>query len=255
MPGTPVPDNLTITITRASALGSTVTGSNPDTATAPDYQALKEEIYRNRLVVLKDQQDITPPQSVELGHNMGTIVPYYEKMYAHPENPEIYVSNSVPEPDGTQDGVPKTGKFWHSNYPVHAAALCFYRLRSEDPAPGNRGTFFIGLAQAYASLSDALKAEAEGTVAEHSVRRFYKIRPEDVYRPYRRGHRRDREDNAAYSPPTVATHPVTGEKFLYNSEGAREAALATALTNAAELASGEPAPRSLRAAPRDNDCA
>src|SRR5207244_4451738 len=92
------------------------------------------------------------------------------------------VSSNV-EQDGKQIGVPKTGKFWHSDYQFMPRPFDITLIYPQVVPTKNRGTFFINLCAAYEALSDELKSAVQDTVAWHSVRRYFKIRPTDVYRP------------------------------------------------------------------------
>ncbi|MDO4762648.1 MAG: TauD/TfdA family dioxygenase [Corynebacterium sp.] len=199
-------------------LGVIIRGFDPKTATEDDYRAMKQAVYDHRLIVLKDQQDIDPGDFVHLGTQMGTVVPYYEPMYHHPDHHEIFVSSNITQ-DGKQLGVPRTGKFWHSDYQFKPEPFAFTIFAPKILPEGNRGTFFIDMAQAFERLPEQLKVKARGTYAEHSVRRFFKIRPEDVYRPLGEIIDEVEAKSPASVHPTVITHPVTGEEILYISEG------------------------------------
>lgn len=198
--------------------GSSVTGFSVSTATEEDYAALREAVYSDRILVLKDQQDITPEEFVELGRHFGDIVPYYEDTYHHPDHPEIFVSSNLSD-DGKPLGVPRTGRFWHSDYMFAQEPLSVTIFAQKILPPGRRGTYFIDMVDVFRNLPEELKEEARAATASHSVRRFFKIRPEDVFRPLGEVIR----EVEAVSPPsvhnTVVTHPVTGEEILYVSEG------------------------------------
>lgn len=199
-------------------LGAIVTGFSPATATDEDFAAMKKAVYDHRLIVIKDQQDISPADFVALGRRFGTVVPYYEPMYHHPDEPDIFVSSNVPV-DGKRVGVPKTGKFWHADYQFKPEPFAFTIFAPKILPEGNRGTFFIDMARALEKLPAELADAARGTHATHSVRRFFKIRPTDVFRPLGEIVREAEESSPPQTHPTVITHPVTGEEILYISEG------------------------------------
>src|ERR1044072_7585952 len=85
------------------------------TASAADIAELKRAVYTNKIAVLKNQ-DLDPEQFLALGKRMGEGGEDYEPVYNHPEVKEVFVSSNVREDDGRQVGVPKTGKFWRSDY-------------------------------------------------------------------------------------------------------------------------------------------
>lgn len=86
----------------------------------------------------------------------------------------------------------------------------------------NRGTYFIDMAQAYENFSDNLKAKLIGAIGTHSVRRYSKIRPTDVYRPIRDILAEIDQNTPEVKHPAVIRHPVTGALILYISRGFTE---------------------------------
>jgi alpha-ketoglutarate-dependent taurine dioxygenase len=207
-----------ITPQAGKKFGVVVEGFNAETATAEDIAELKKTVYTNKIAVLKNQ-DLDPGQFLALGKRMGEVAEYYEPVYHHPEVKEVFVSSNVKEEDGSQMGVPKTGKFWHSDYQFMPRPFDLTLIYPQVVPSKNRGTFFINMADAYEKLSADLKDAVADTTATHSVLRYFKIRPTDVYRPISE----IIEEVNAKTPPvtdaTVVTHPFTGEKILYVSEG------------------------------------
>ncbi|GAA1479860.1 TauD/TfdA family dioxygenase [Gordonia sinesedis] len=196
-----------------------ITGFRPDTATADDIAQITSHIYTNKIVVLRDQR-LNPSEFAALGALFGTPVPYYEPMYQHPDEPLVFVSSNRASESGSgrRIGVPKTGAFWHADYqfmPKPFAITAFYPQLL--PSAG-RGTYFIDMAQAYARLDDRLRAAVEHTRCRHSVRRYVKIRPDDVYRPLGAVIDEVERRTPPQTFPTVLTHPVTRKRQLYLSE-------------------------------------
>ncbi|MCM6772500.1 TauD/TfdA family dioxygenase [Nocardia sp. CDC159] len=188
-----------------------------------DVQLLKKTIYRHKIVVLKNQHH-DPASFLALGRRLGAPQAYYEPVYHHPEVPEVFVSATA-EPDGRQIGVPKTGRFWHSDYQFMPRPFDITLTYPRVVPSSNRGTLFIDLAAAYGRLTPQLRAAIADTTAVHTVRRCFKIRPDDVFRPV--GEILDEID--ARTPPvhrpTVLSHPHTGEPIVYVSEGFTETVL------------------------------
>lgn len=198
-------------------LGVTVEDFDHTTASEADVDALKQAVYKSKIAVLKGQ-DLTPKAFHELGKRLGRPEAYYEPMYHHPENPDIFVSSNVPE-EGKQIGVPKTGKFWHADYQFMPDPFGITLIYPQVIPQKNRGTYFIDMGEAYRKLPDSLKAEIEGTRCWHSVRKYFKIRPQDVYRPITELLEEVEKKTPAVLQPTTFTHPMTGETVLYISEG------------------------------------
>jgi taurine dioxygenase len=75
------------------------------------------------------------------------------------------------------------------------------------------------MGRAYENLPPGLKATITGTRCLHSARRYFKIRPTDVYRPVTEVLGEIERETPAVAHPTVLRHPATGENILYLSEG------------------------------------
>ncbi|MFJ4801318.1 (3R)-3-[(carboxymethyl)amino]fatty acid oxygenase/decarboxylase [Streptomyces murinus] len=200
-----------------AALGVTVEDFDHATASEADIQALKRTVYTKKIAVLKGQ-DLTPAQFLALGRRLGRPETYYEPMYRHPDVPEVFVSSNVPE-DGRQIGVPKTGKFWHADYQFMPDPFGLTLIYPQVIPEKNRGTYFIDMGRAYERLSEELRAAVRGTRCRHSVRKYFKIRPQDVYRPLSEIIEEVETRTPPVVRPTAFTHPMTGETVLYVSEG------------------------------------
>ncbi|MFJ3644738.1 (3R)-3-[(carboxymethyl)amino]fatty acid oxygenase/decarboxylase [Streptomyces murinus] len=200
-----------------AALGVTVEDFDHTTASEADIQALKRTVYTKKIAVLKGQ-DLTPAQFLALGRRLGRPETYYEPMYRHPDVPEVFVSSNVPE-DGRQIGVPKTGKFWHADYQFMPDPFGLTLIYPQVIPEKNRGTYFIDMGSAYERLSEELRAAVKGTRCRHSVRKYFKIRPQDVYRPLSEIIEEVETRTPPVVRPTAFTHPMTGETVLYVSEG------------------------------------
>ncbi|MEU4775486.1 TauD/TfdA family dioxygenase [Micromonospora sp. NPDC023644] len=207
-----------ITPQAGKKFGVIVEGFDAETASAQDIVELKKAIYSNKIVVLKNQ-DLSPRQFLALGQRLGRVAEYYEPVYHHPEVKEVFVSSNVKEEDGRQIGVPKTGKFWHSDYQFMPRPFDITMIYPQVVPSKNRGTYFINLATAYEQLSEELKLAVKGTTATHSVLRYFKIRPTDVYRPISEIIDEVNAKTPPVTSPLAFPHPHTDETLLYLSEG------------------------------------
>lgn len=198
--------------------GAIVEGFDAETASAADIAELKKTVYTNKIAVLKNQ-NLDAAQFLALGKRMGEVAEYYEPVYHHPEVKEVFVSSNVKEEDGRQVGVPKTGKFWHSDYQFMPRPFDLTLIYPQVVPSKNRGTYFINMAAAYENLSEDLKLAVKDATATHSVLRYFKIRPTDVYRPISE----IIDEVNAKTPPVTSSmavpHPFTDETILYISEG------------------------------------
>lgn len=199
-----------------NAMGIELNGFDVRTATAEELTKLKDLVYTRKIVLLKGQR-LTPAEFVDFGRRLGEIQTYYQPMYHHPEYPEIFVSSNVVD-DGQAVGVPKTGKFWHADYSFMPRPFGLTIISPQVAPKQNRGTYFIDMGRAYEALPDELRLLLRDAYTRHSVRRYFKIRPTDVYRPICEILDEIEEVTPAIRHPAVITHPVTGESILYLSE-------------------------------------
>ena len=198
-------------------MGVVVEGFDAATATDADITDLKRTVYTEKIAVVKEQK-LSTSAFVELGRRMGEPGSYYEPMYHHPDTELIFVSSNVPK-DGQQIGVPKTGKFWHADYQFMENPFALTLILPQVVPSVDRGTFFIDLGKAFEALPPHLKDAALRAKAVQTVRRFVKIRPEDVYRPVGELLAEIEARTPAVTRNAVIRHPHTGESILYISEG------------------------------------
>ncbi|MEU2717997.1 TauD/TfdA family dioxygenase [Streptomyces sp. NPDC007205] len=206
-----------ITEQLGSALGATVEDFDHAGASDTDIETLKQTVYTKKIAVLKGQ-NLSPQQFLDLGRRLGRPETYYEPMYHHPGLREIFVSSNVPE-NGKQIGVPKTGTFWHADYQFMPDPFGITLIYPQVIPQKNRGTYFIDMGRAYEKLPEELRKQVAGTCCRHSVRKYFKIRPQDVYRPLSEIIEEVERKTPAVRQPTTFTHPLTGETVLYISEG------------------------------------
>lgn len=198
-------------------MGVIVDGFDAAAATDAQISDLKRAIYTEKIAILKEQR-LSTDAFVELGRRLGEPAAYYEPMYHHPDTDLIFVSSNVPK-DGQQIGVPRTGKFWHADYQFMAKPFALTLILPQAVPSGNRGTYFIDLGRAFQALPQDLKDAVAKAKAVQTPRRYFKIRPEDVYRPIGELLAEIEAKTPAVSHNAVTRHPHTGESILYISEG------------------------------------
>lgn len=198
-------------------IGVIVEGFDAATATDAEIADLKRTIYTEKIALVKEQR-LSTSAFVELGRRMGEPASYYEPMYHHPDTDLIFVSSNIPK-DGQQIGVPRTGKFWHSDYQFMEKPFALTLILPQAVPKGNRGTFFIDMGKAFEVLPPHLKDAVGGAKALATPRRYFKIRPEDVYRPVGELLAEIEAKTPAVTHNAVVRHPHTGESILYISAG------------------------------------
>src|SRR5262245_9468557 len=204
--------------TERNQIGCSIFGVEANTLAGPEMQQVKDLLYRNRLIVLKDQA-VTDQQYCDFATRFGFPVPYLQANYHHPDFPLIFVSSNV-KTDGKQIGVPRTGGYWHSDTAFEKEPKVITMLMPKVlPRSFPRSTRFIDMAEVYAALPQATKDKLAGAQFSQSGRWRYKVRPDDVgmdiYEILQM------IDNVAppVLHPAVIEHPYTNEKILYANRG------------------------------------
>jgi alpha-ketoglutarate-dependent taurine dioxygenase len=206
-----------VTPQKDKKMGVEVSGFDGLRSPVKDVKTILDLVYSHKIVVLKNQY-LTPAEYIKMGRRFGEPESYYQPMYHHPEHKEIFVSSNVPE-DGKQVGVPQTGKFWHADYTFMPKPFGITIIYPQVVPKVHRGTYFIDMGKAYKELSDELKVAIKDTYIMHGVRRYFKIRPTDVYRPIGELLLEIERETPTVRHPTTFEHPVTGETILYLNEG------------------------------------
>ncbi|MGV0806731.1 (3R)-3-[(carboxymethyl)amino]fatty acid oxygenase/decarboxylase [Mycolicibacterium setense] len=194
---------------KGEGLGAQVTGIDPKNLDDVTRDEIREIVYQNKLVVLKDVHP-APEEFLRLGRIIGDVVTYYEPIYHHKDHPEIFVSSTE---EG--HGVPKTGAFWHIDYMFMPEPFAFSMVVPLAVPGSDRGTYFIDLNKVWESLPDTVRDTVRGTFATHDPRRHIKIRPHDVYKPIGEVWDEISETTPPIKWPTVIRHPKTGQEILY----------------------------------------
>lgn len=194
---------------KGEGLGAQVTGIDPKNLDDITRDEIREIVYENKLVVLKDVHP-TPEEFLQLGRIIGEVVTYYEPIYHHKEHPEIFVSST-----DEGHGVPKTGAFWHIDYMFMPEPFAFSMVVPLAVPGSDRGTYFIDLNKVWESLPETVCGRVRGTFATHDPRRHIKIRPHDVYKPIGEVWDEISQTTPPITWPTVIRHPKTGQEILY----------------------------------------
>ena len=201
-----------------NSFGLNIRGVDATAATPEEIAELKDLMYKNRLIVLKDQT-LNDQEYCDLANRFGRPVPYLQPHYHHPDFPLIFVSSNVKK-DGKQIGVARTGQFWHSDLSFQKEPEVITMMMPKVlPRDHPRSTKFIDMAEVYASLPQDIKDKLAGAELVHSARYRYKVKAEnagyDIFEILQ-------AVDAAAPPvrhPAVLEHPYTGEKVLYANRG------------------------------------
>jgi len=210
---------MTLTVRPLShALGAAVTGIDLREPLDAETLATVRRIWLDNLVVVFPDQNLTPEQQIAFGRNFGTLddhkaIPFYR----HPEYPEIYLITNK-QIGGKLSETRDTGRKWHSDhsFTTHPTMATMLYCREIPPVGGT--TMFANMVMAYATLSERLRTILDDLEAVHSIAHFM-ARSRSFAERDQKQVARIADLSPPVAQPVVRTHPETGRKALFVSEG------------------------------------
>ncbi|MFD7511087.1 TauD/TfdA dioxygenase family protein [Streptomyces sp. NPDC059853] len=187
-----------VTPQKQARFGVTVEGFDLFSAADSDVIGLRRHVHREKIVLLRGGR-LSLAAGAELGRRLGVV----ESGDAPPYRRGGICGLPVPAAGSGGPG-------WHADHQGTPNPPALALVHAQQVAARHRGTYFIDMGRAYARLPAALRRAAARTRAVHS--------------PYRHGAVRGAPGRSAAGArgvihPTVFTHPATGERVLYLSEG------------------------------------
>jgi taurine dioxygenase len=222
-----------LTVTRLGKhLGARITGvdlSQPlDDAT---FARISKAFFDNEVVVFP-RQKLTPEQHIAFTRRFGALEHHVRKEARLPDHPEIFILSNILDDGGKAIGAQDAGRFWHSDLsykrePSLLSALYAVTIPVRDGKPLG-DTRFASTTAAWDALPEAMKLRLRDLKNIHSYRDYrlknHAAQQEDLRRGIRtvQEHAPTPEQLASVpdmATPVVRTHPVTGRKGLFVSEG------------------------------------
>jgi taurine dioxygenase len=184
---------------------------------------LKRTLAQFQVAVFRDQH-LSPRQHVEFSRQFGPLQVHVLHQFHLAGFPEILVVSNVVE-QGRQIGLGDAGRNWHSDLSyLQRPSLGSFLHAQEIPADDRHGqTWFANMALAYDTLPLALRSAIQGRRAVHSyLHRYSRLQQQGEqegrnWRPQLSSDQREAVPEVTH--PIVRTHPETGRKSLFVSEG------------------------------------
>ena len=190
-------------------LGAVVTDVKVPFLTPGEVEAVKEAVYRHKLVVFRDQNPRNL-EYIELARLFGSLQIYFPSNYHHPEHPEIFVSSNELH-NGKKFGVSGIGQHWHSAYSFMIEPLSLTMVRPVRIPHGDRGTLYIDMERVWAEIPYSLRALVERRGAIHKAAYRYKVQDKDIDRAVTDIMEEIAREVPPVTHPAVIRHPVTDE--------------------------------------------
>jgi len=200
------------------AIGAELSGAD---LSKPVDEATRAQIHKawlDHLVIVLRGQDLTPQRQIAFGRMFGDLDDHKAApFYRHPEHEEIFLITNK-KVGGNESQTKDTGRVWHSDHSFTTRPTTASMLYCREIPPVGGTTMFANMYLAYETLSPGLRAVLDKLEAVHSIEHY------TSHNPYFRT--RDQaqiakmhELSPPVAQPVVRTHPETGRKALYVSEG------------------------------------
>lgn len=205
-----------------AALGAEIRGvdlaQNLDTATFGRV----EDAFDRYGVIFFRSQNITVEQQIAFARRFGEVEINVNTQACLPGRPEVLLVSNIQE-DGRYIGLADAGTTWHTDMSAYSCPpRCSILHAIEVPRTAGGtvlgDTIFTSAAAAYDALAPELKARLEGKRSTHSYLAKMTARKAAVglTREVTREHL---EKTPPVAHPVFRTHPVTGRKCIYVTEG------------------------------------
>jgi taurine dioxygenase len=196
-------------------LGAEISGINlSGLITSSDLETI-ENVWRERLVVVFHDQELSDPQLITFSKNFGELDPPGPNPYGQPflkDHPELNVISNVVE-NGKPIGNLGDGEtVWHADMTyveVPPKAAMLHSLEVPPPEAGGN-TYFADMFAAYDALPADLKKAATGKIAVHDA-------STNSAGLLRKGYKEvtDVRQTVGAHHPLIRTEPETGRKALF----------------------------------------
>jgi len=198
----------------APAFGAEVRGVDLRALDETGFEAIQAALNRYSVIVLPDQE-LSPPDQINFTKRLGPLHPkFFNPQTSVPGFVELSVLSNM-KVDGRPIGDADAGRFWHSDM-AFKKIPDIYSLLYALEVPVRDGevlgdTLFASTAAAYDGLPAAMKKRISGLTAIHSIMTTFGKRKQVS--------EEKRQELPDVEHPVVRTHPITGRKCIYVSEG------------------------------------
>jgi taurine dioxygenase len=216
-----VAESMTIAPTGA-ALGAEIRGVDlARELDEPGFRQIEQAFNRYGVIFLRGQ-NIAVAQQIEFARRFGEVEINVNTQACLPGHPEVLLVSNIKE-DGRYIGLADAGTTWHTDMSAYAcpprcSILYAVEVPRADDGTVLGDTIFTSAAAAYDALGPDVKARLEGKRSTHSYLAKMMARRAAV------GLTREiTPEHLQKTPPVVhpvfRTHPITGRKCIYVTDG------------------------------------
>ena len=181
-----------------------------------DFTRIHRAHLDHHVLVFRDQR-ISPEQQIAFSRRFGELQIHVLKQFLLAGHPEILIVSNIVE-DGRNVGLGDAGKFWHSDLSYKELPSLGSMLHAQELPSEGGDTLFADMHKAWDAVPDALRKVVEGRDAAHSyTARYAETKFEGNWRPTLTAEQLAQVQEVIH--PVVRTHPESGRKALFVSEG------------------------------------
>ena len=203
-------------------IGAEVTGIDVGAGIDASAMAFIQDALNRYSVIVLRGQDLTPADQIAFSRRLGEMRTSFYNRYAVPGHPELSVVSNIVE-NGQAIGIADAGMLWHTDAsylptPDMYTVLYGLEIPQRDGQPIG-DTIFSSSCGAFEALPADVKARIVTLRATHSFADHIekKRRANNLKRaPLTAAQKAELPD---VDHPVVRTHPVTGRKCLFVTEG------------------------------------
>jgi taurine dioxygenase len=178
-----------------------------------------EAAFHDNIVVVFRGQTLSKARHVEFSRRFGELEIHIVKKYLLPDHPEILRISNIRDENGELIGLADAGFTWHTDTSyLQRPSRCSLLHAQEVPVRDGQvlgDTVFTNTIAAYEALPDGMKRALVGKKAVHR----YSERKRIANSPRPKLTKAQLAATPDVAHPIVRTHPATGRKALYVTEG------------------------------------
>jgi len=180
------------------------------------FAAVRQAFLDSEGALVLREQRITPEQHIAFSRRFGPLAIHVLRQFLLPDHPEILLVSNVIE-NGKPLGLGDAGRYWHSDLSYLPEPSLGSLLHAQEIPSEGGDTSFVNMYAAYEALSLDVRRQIAGKRAIHSYRKTYDKIEGSTFRPALSAEQKAEVQEVAH--PVVRTHPETGRKALFVSEG------------------------------------
>jgi taurine dioxygenase len=185
------------------------------------FQQIRDALHRHSVIVIRDQS-ITIPKQRAFASRFGPTE-YRSGSYTVPGYTDVVCVSNILNEEGKPIGLIDAGRVWHTDShfepkPSMYSALYAVEVPFDDDGQPLGPTLFASTANAYDRLSDDMKARLEPLRAENSITQVFNVLHSRGFAT-KRPPLNEQQKSRVTVHKVIRTHPYTGRKCIYVSEG------------------------------------